>query len=62
MAFWGQQNGPLSLGENLGAMPKGVRDFIPKFNGDGKTLAEDHLSSFKVVCGTIDVPTEDVTF
>ena len=41
-------------------MPKGVRDFLPKFNGDGKTLAEDHISTFKAICGTVDVPSEDV--
>lgn len=41
-------------------MPKGARDLLPKFNENGKTLVEDHLSSFKVAFRSIYIPTEDV--
>lgn len=55
---WGQNIGPLNLGLNPVALPKGATEILPKFNGDGKVLTDDHLSSFQIACVVISVPTQ----
>lgn len=57
---WGQAVGLLNLGGNLGALPKGAQDILPKFNGVRKVMTEDHMSSFHSACGVVNVPTKDV--
>lgn len=45
---------------NLNALPKGARDHLPKFSGDGKITTDEHLNVFNVSCGIIVVQHEDV--
>lgn len=57
---WRQNIGPLNLGVNLAALPKGATEILPKFNGDGKISTDDHLSAFHFACAIISVPTQEV--
>lgn len=57
---WGAAVGPLNLGINLNALPKGARYHLPKFSGDGKTSVDEHLNAFNVAYGIIVVQHEDV--
>lgn len=50
---WGPSVGPLALGENLNPLPKGSRDHLPKFSGDGKVMIDDHLNAFNVDCDVL---------
>lgn len=56
---WGAAVGPLALGAH-NPLPKGARDVLPKFNGDGKVLVEEDLNSFNVATGILVVQHEDV--
>lgn len=57
---WGAEVGPLDLGPNLDPLPKGGRDIISKFSGDGKKSIDEHLNYFYTVCGVLDIPTKNV--
>lgn len=57
---WGQNIGPLNLGVNPIALPKGATEILPKFSGDGKVSTDDHLSTFYSACVVISVPTQEV--
>jgi hypothetical protein len=57
---WGQNIGPLNLGVNPAALPKGATEVLPKFSGDGKISIDDHLSAFHSTCVVISVLTEEV--
>lgn len=57
---WGAIVGPLNLGLNLNPLPKGTRDHLPKFSGDGKITVDKNLNAFNVACGIIVVQHEDV--
>lgn len=57
---WGQNIGPLNLGVNPAALPKGATEVLPKFSGDGKVSTDDHLSTFHSACVVISVPTQEV--
>lgn len=57
---WGAVVGPLNLCLNLNALPKGARDHLPKFSGDGKVTVNEHLNAFNVSLGVIAVQHEDV--
>lgn len=41
-------------------MPKGAREFLPKFSEDGRVSRNDHLNYFNNTCGVIDVGIKDV--
>lgn len=45
---------------NLNPLPKGARDHLPNFSGDGKTTVDEHLNAFNVAYGIIFVQHEDV--
>lgn len=51
---WGAAIGPLALGA-IHNLPKGAKDHLPKFSGDGKVTTTEHLNSFKVACGVLAV-------
>lgn len=57
---WGPAVGPLALGANLHSLPKGSREHLPKFNGDGRVTVDEHLNAFNVACGVLAVQHEDV--
>ena len=57
---WGTQVGPLALGANLNPLPKGAREVLPKFYGDGKKSTDEHLNAFNTTCVVFDVVHEDV--
>lgn len=58
---WGAQVGPLDLTNfNLQALPKGAREVLPKFSGDGKVSSSDHINDFNTACIVIGVGIEDV--
>lgn len=52
--------GPLTLGANLNPLPKGARDHLAKFSGDGKVSIDEHLNAFNVSCGVLAIQHEDV--
>ncbi|GLJ13011.1 hypothetical protein SUGI_0203330 [Cryptomeria japonica] len=56
---WGAIVGPLALGAH-NPLPKGAKDVLPMFNGDGKISVEEHLNSFNVATGILAVQHEDV--
>lgn len=56
---WGAAVGPLAL-EAHNPLPKGAKDVLPRFNGDGKISVEEHLNSFNVATGILAVQHEDV--
>ena len=58
--LWGSQVGPLALGANIHPLPKGARELLPKFYGDGKKFTDEHLNSFNTTCAVLVVSHEDV--
>lgn len=52
---WGAAIGPLALGNQLHDLPIGSRKHLPKFSGDGKVTAEDHISAFFTACAILRV-------
>lgn len=48
------------MGPNLDPLPKGARDVLPKFNGDGKKSTNEHLNVFNTICGVLVVAIEKV--
>lgn len=58
---WGAQVGPLSLGANLHPLPKGAREVLPKFYGDGKKSTDEHLNAFNIAWEILAVTHEDVS-
>ena len=56
---WGNAIGPFTLGEN-NDLPRASRKNFPRFNGDGTTFAEQHLSSFHKSCGVVNPQHDDV--
>ena len=56
---WGNAIGPLSLGANNDLRRVSRKNF-PRFNGDGSTSIEQHLSAFHKVCGVVNPQHEDV--
>lgn len=58
---WGAAIGPLALGNQLHDLPTGSRKHLPKFSGDGKVTAEDHISAFFTACAILGVQYEDVS-
>lgn len=56
---WGVVVGPLNLAANNN-LPKGVRDVLPKFSGDGKISFDEHLNTFNVAYGILVMQNEDV--
>ena len=57
---WDAQVGPLALGGNLHPLPKGAREVLPKFYGDGKKSTNEHLNAFNTACAVLVVAHEDV--
>ena len=57
---WGAQVGPLALGANLDALPKGAREVLPKFSGDGKRSTDEHLNAFNTTCAVLGIATKNV--
>lgn len=56
---WGVAVGPLNLAANNN-LPKGARDVLPDFSGDGKISFDEHLNAFNVACGILVVQHEGV--
>lgn len=56
---WGAAIGPLALGA-IHNLPKGAKEHLPKFSGDGKVTTTEYLNAFKVACGVLAVQHEDV--
>ncbi|XP_059078063.1 uncharacterized protein LOC131876637 [Cryptomeria japonica] len=56
---WGAAVGPPALVAH-NPLPKGAKDVLPKYKGDGKVSVEEHLSSFNVAIGILAVQYEDV--
>ena len=52
---------PLALGPNLYSLPKGARDMLPKFSGDGKKSIDEHLNAFNTKHRVLAVSTKNVT-
>ncbi|KAH9293134.1 hypothetical protein KI387_041663 [Taxus chinensis] len=56
---WGNAIGPLALPARH-ELPRGSRKILPKFDGDGKTSPDDHISAFFAACAVLSVEYEDV--
>ena len=50
----------MTLGGNLHPLPKGAREVLPKFCGDGKKSTHEHLNAFNTTCVVLVVAHEDV--
>ena len=57
---WGQNIGPLNLGVNPIALPKGATKILPKFSGEGNKSTYEHFNTFKEICGILFVLTKNV--
>ena len=57
---WGAQVGPLALGANLDPLPKGSRELLLKFSGDGKKSTNEHLNAFNIACIVLAIGIENV--
>lgn len=55
----GTNFGPLSLTAPLHELPKGTRNNLPKFLGDGAQHLDEHIVSFYIACGVLGVEHED---
>lgn len=58
--LWGPAVGPLVLGANLHSLPKGSREHLPRFNGDGRVTVDEYLNAFNIARGVLAVQHEDV--
>ena len=50
----------MALGGNLHPLPKGAREVLPKFYGDGKKSIDEHLNAFNTTCAVLAIAHEDV--
>lgn len=58
---WGNVFGPLNLTQPLLSLLDGLQKNFPKFYGDGKQHANEHLSTFYIACSILRVEHEDVS-
>lgn len=56
---WGNTIKPLQLGANNNLPQDSWKNF-PKFNGDGKVSADEHITTFFAACNIVNPQHEDV--